>query len=177
MKKMFFVTFMLLLSFILCFPIPKPKNDNVGAIIGKIYIETDKDWNTMKAGKYYKVQVNLINNETKKEVFTLANKDGYYYFLNLKPGEYVLKSYKYQIRSGNWIYTLWSNFGEKGIILNIDSNKIDAVKTIFFKIVIGGDQKMGREENLDELKDFFTNLDKKSQWANFEWDYEGKKIK
>ena len=172
---MFLIILLVSLCFNLCFSILKPKSDNVGAIVGRIYIETDKVWNTMKPGKYYKIQVNLINKKTNKETFTLSNKDGYYYFLNLEPGEYILKSYKYQYRTGGWIYTLWSNFGEKGIDLKIDPKQINAMKTIFFQIEIGGDQKMVREENLDKLKEFFKKIDRRNTWSNFKWKYEGSK--
>ncbi len=49
MKKIFTIAFILFLSFILCYSIPKPK-DNVGVLIGKTYIELDKDWEQMSAG-------------------------------------------------------------------------------------------------------------------------------
>ena len=173
MRKMFLIILLVSLCFNLCFSILKPKSDNVGAIVGRIYLETDKDWETMKAGKYYKVKVNLINKKTNKETFVLSNKDGYYYFLNLEPGEYILKSYRYKYQSGSWIFTLSANFGKNGIDLKVDPKQINAMKTIHFNVNIGGDQKMEREENLDELKDFFTSLDKNGTWSDFKWKYEG----
>lgn len=189
MKKIFFVAFMLLLSFILCFPIAKPKNDKIGALIGKTYLELDKDWENMRAGKYFKVEMEMFNKSTKKKFTAMGNKDGIFYFLNLEPGEYVLTGINYEYQAGNTIYTVGGYFGKTGYDVVINSNKITALKTIAFQKEVlprderrdnvsstsklqRMDQKIVREENLDELKDFFTKLDNRNQWANFEWIYE-----
>ncbi len=190
MKKIFTIAFILFLSFILCYSIPKPK-DNVGVLIGKTYIELDKDWEQMSAGKYYKVQVIMYEKTTKKKLTAMANKDGIFYFLNLTPGEYVITKTSYQYNVSYTTYTVGGSFGKTGYDVVINSNKITALKTlgILRELLPRNEsrdnvtpeskiqpmsQKIVREENLEELKEFFTKLDKQNQWANFEWVYEGK---
>jgi len=80
------------------YSIPNPKSNNIGAIVGKIYQEFDKDWisygGTMAKGKYYIGEIILVNTGSKREYTALTNLNGYYYFMNMEPGEYSIKGNK-----------------------------------------------------------------------------------
>ena len=186
MKRALIFFLMVFFAINLCFPIPNPKQ-GTGSMIGKTYIELDKDWKAMRSGKYYKVKVVMFSKKTKKKYETLANKDGIFYFLNLQPGEYVLAYSRYKYEAGNTIFTLGGYFGKEGITINVNPGKITAIQTIgvlkellpvdeskdkvtSYETLQRMDQKIIREDNMLELKAFFKQIDKRDQWANIEWE-------
>lgn len=75
--------------------IPKPKNDHVGGILGRMFIEQTNDWKAnphlvFKAGIYYDVTIALEEKNSNKRMKIRADKNGYFAILNLNPGLYEI---------------------------------------------------------------------------------------
>ena len=190
----------LLLAFILffssnipCFSLPKPKkNKDVGCIIGMISIEIDKDFRGYKAGTYtYEFWLQLKNKDTGKKYSVVADENGFYYLLNLPPGDYLIVKCNFENRnfetttsefeSSRFISNIM--FEDQGIEVKVSANKLKIVKKIKISAELLPDQSQQTfkksfvledfdSENLEELKTYFNELDRKNFWAEFEWEYE-----
>lgn len=190
MFKRIIITFIFLffINSIYFYSIPKPKGKNAGALVGKIYLELDKDWDCLPKGKYYRGQVFLINKDTKKKYSAFSNLQGFYYFLNLEPGNYVIKQFDVTITVEYTQYFFEQPLGKTGIDVDISPGEITNAKTIqiYYEIlpgrVINSPESFSQpmrtninfENNLDELKDFFEKKDNKNYWSSFKWLSESK---
>ena len=180
----------LLISKLIGFALESPWDDNVGGVIGRFYMELDKDWKELKAGKYYKGKLFLVNKDTGEKFNITPDRNGYFYILNLDPGNYVLQYFSYSITVGYTTYRMGNSFGKTGIDFPVSAKKLTALKTIIsFHEILPRDEskhnvdpyhqlqpmnkKIIRDENLDLLKEYFSKLDKRGKWSDFEWNYEG----
>lgn len=78
--------------------IPKPKSSEVGAIIGNARMQFTTNINTIKAGtKVNAITIEIMNVDTGKRYRKITDPDGFFMFLNLKPGVYALKRYSKSI--------------------------------------------------------------------------------
>ncbi len=189
MKKLmilFFTLALFLLYNIPCYSFPRPKkNKDVGCIIGRIEIEIDKNWKRLEAGVYYfDIWLQIINKNTGKKYNIVSKNDGYYYLLNLPPGDYVILKSDFQ---DNNIYSpsfssypiSISNifFGKKGIDVNVQPNTFTVVKSIkiFAELLPDKIEHVFKtsyvleDMDIEDVKDYFNYLDKRNFWADFTW--------
>jgi hypothetical protein len=134
-------------------------------------------------GKYYYGEILLFNKSNNKKYSALTNLKGYYSFLNMEPGDYVLKEFKLNASGGNVNFSSKTEFN---ISIEVEANKITVFKTININnevlpalkgqtdTVRITPMKTGiiREDNFDELKEYFAKIDNLKVWKDFVWDKE-----
>ncbi len=170
---------LLFLSNIFCIALRKPKkNKEVGCIVGKIAIVFDKDQKNVKAGIVYynEFWLTIINKNTGKKYFTTTDGNGFYYLINLPPGDYVIIDCYFELLDIDTKYYIRDiKFGESGIQLRVQKNTISTVKNIKLLAIVTTERysiKINFEytdEDVEEIKTYFNKLDKRNSWADFTW--------
>jgi hypothetical protein len=193
MKRFLILITVILISVnISVYSIPKPKNNNIGALVGKIYQEFDKDWEgkggTLAQGKYYYGEVTIVNKSNNKKLTALTDLKGFYNFLNVEPGDYELIEFNLNANNGNANFTMRTmlKIGIKVLagkistlktlrlyseVLPAPAGQTDTVRTTPIKV------KYYKEENFDDLKEYFNKIDNLKTWKDFEWEKEPENTK
>ena len=188
MKKIVLLVFFISINIISIFSIPKPKSNNVGALVGKVYVSLEDDWKTnwggeMRSGEYYKGILYLKNNETGKEYVINSTLDGLFYLLNLPTGNYTIVRFYYKYETGGGWFKIPSKLA---IPIEILPMKITTLKTIIIKrsLLLVDEKKhkkdanetiqpmtqsVIRKDDVEEVKGLFQKIDRRNLWGSFEW--------
>jgi len=94
-NKVILLTVPFILMLLLSAFVPKPKNDKVGGIAGRMILEYTNSWkpnpqSTFQAGRYYDITIVLEDKKTNNRIRVKADKYGYFSILNLSPGLYEI---------------------------------------------------------------------------------------
>lgn len=175
-----------------CSAISKPKSKKVGGISGKIILKLDKDFENFNSGKYKSnVKLWFKNKDNDKEYTTYVS-DGYYYLLNIPPGNYDLINWKIKNAQGDWIHgeltdmdKVESNIETKAYINNIlvQEHTVTVCPNAIVKFAFPNTQcnkdfcyldylylntnKPNKKNNIKNMKEI--NLEAYKAWNNFNW--------
>jgi len=175
-KKTILIIFVLLTAAVVIFSFPKPKrNKAVSGIIGKIQLDLSDDWYRLEKDIYTReFYIDIINNTNGKKRSIYADKMGFFYLLNISPGEYTITQADFIFQTINERYNIRPIIlGKDGIHITIEENSLFLVGSINIRANFDEENKKiktkvdYKDNKTRELKEYFLTIDKKGFWKDF----------
>lgn len=175
-KRGSLIIFIIIISTVLICSFPRPKkNKSVCGLIGKIQLDLSNDWYRLEKDVYTReFYIDIINENSGKTKSIYADKDGFFYIMNLSPGVYIIKKTDFNFQTTDERYNIRPiTFGDEGIKITIDDKSIYLVGSININAEFIEEKKIIRTEvnfddnDIDEIKEFLNKKDKKGHWKDF----------
>lgn len=182
--------FFLFLPLALSVYLPKPRNEKVGGIIGKIELKVMNHWRAnagtvFKAGVYNELTVVLRSKRNGKNIRVKTDKNGFFSVLNLESGHYELvacnlENYFYDgyiwdipvnleaVRNNSFIENYCFIFVSEKIITALNPIIVNLTFQQSYSNYSGGSITVQWARDCDEVITYFKEIDKGNKWVSFE---------
>lgn len=188
MKKITLIILACFMVSLTAFAIPKPKK-NTGSVVGVFQVKMNSSFYEVKKGTYKDgIQVTIYNPDTKKKYTTYTQPGGYFYFLNLEPGTYVVYYWEIERQGGNSRTTYPQVIDDRTIKFTIKPEVVTIAGYIKSEVTFANEiqeysqggtfdveasQKskvQKTEKQAAKMVEYFQKLDKRKKWKGYSYE-------